>query len=72
MTLIYLAGIISGVVLAIIVLTSWIVAASKKIRGASDTPGEANGKGAYTGNPPVEIHRARGYRRRARTDPFVA
>ncbi|MBA4505836.1 hypothetical protein [Corynebacterium sanguinis] len=61
MTLFYLAGLVSGVILVVMVLATWIIRAARKLQEGdhhNGAPNAARRAATDAGRPPVARHRA--------------
>lgn len=76
MTIIYIAGVVSGILLVVIALAGWICKAGKSMKGGehNQTPRRNTGTNTdtNTGTPPVARHRANHRRRPDSTATGVA
>lgn len=76
MTITYIAGVVSGILLVVIALAGWIRKAGKSIKGGehNQTPRRNTGTNTNTnaGAPPVARHRANHHRRPDSTATRVA
>ena len=76
MTIIYIAGVVSGILLVVIALAGWIRKAGKTLKGGehNQTPRRNTGTntGTNTGPAPVARHRAHNHRRPDSTATGVA